>query len=140
MRQPDQPGQYRGRNPKTDVHDGQCAEIDRRVDLNILEDVFCHLPRTVSLEQQQHPALNIAMVNQVEDESDQKDQSFADHGRQNGEDHSYYIGRGQVDGALTLASAGHLRERIAYLIEECKWISQRLQALLEERTKFARPP
>jgi hypothetical protein len=47
MRQPHQPGKHRGRNPKTDVHDGQCAEIDRRVDLNILEDVLCHLPRTV---------------------------------------------------------------------------------------------
>jgi len=31
------------------------------------------LPRTVSLEQQQHPALNIAVVNQVEYERDEKD-------------------------------------------------------------------
>src|SRR5262249_40181304 len=52
------------------------------VDLNILEDVLCHLPRTVIAEHQQHPALNIAMVNQVEDQRDEKDQSFADQGGQ----------------------------------------------------------
>jgi hypothetical protein len=28
MRQPHQPRQHRGRNPETDIHDGQCAEID----------------------------------------------------------------------------------------------------------------
>jgi len=42
------------------------------------------------------------MVNQVEDQRDEKDRSFADQGRQEGEDHSYNIGRGQVDGASTL--------------------------------------
>src|SRR5262245_51047632 len=95
--------------PETDVHDGQCAEINRRVDLNILEDVLCPLPRTVVAEHQQHPALNIAMVNQVEDQRDEKDQRFADQRRQHGEDDSYNIGRGQVDGARTLVSApGHL--------------------------------
>ena len=78
------------------------AEIDRRVDLNILEDVLCHFPGIIILEEQQHPVLNIAMVNQVEDQRDEKDRSFADQGRQEGEDHSYNIGRGQVDGASTL--------------------------------------
>src|SRR6516225_1613411 len=89
-----------------------------------------HLPRTVIAEHQQHPALNIAMVNQVEDQRDEKDQSFADQGRQHGQDDSYNIGRGQVDGARTLVSTGHLRERIADLIEERERISQRLQAFL----------
>ena len=120
MRQPHQPGQHRGRNPKADVHDGQSAEIDRRVDLNILEDVFRYLPRAVILEQQQDPVLKIAMVNQVEDQRDQKNQCLAEHGRQHGEDHSYNIGRGKIDGARTLVSAGHLRERIADLVEETR--------------------
>src|SRR5262249_38359629 len=80
------------------------------------------------------------MVNQVEDQRGEKDQSFADYGRQHGEDHSYNVRGGQVDGARTLISAGHLRERIADLVEERERISQRLQAFLEERTKLTRPP
>src|SRR6516225_4396642 len=95
--------------------------------------------RIVIAEQQQHPVLNIAMVNQVEDQRDEKNQSFADHGRQHGEDLSYNIGRGQVDGTLVRVSAGHLRERIADLVEERERISHRLQAFLEERTKFTPP-
>jgi len=61
---------------------------------------------TVIAEHQQHPALNIAMVNQVEDQRDEKDQSFADQGRQHGQDDSYNISR-----ALEKTCGARLRRR-----------------------------
>ena len=77
----------------------------------------------------------------MEDQRDDKDQALANQGRQDGEDNSYNTGRGQIDSARTLVLlTSRLRERSADLVKERERISQRVQAFLEERTKFTRPP
>ena len=70
----------------------------------------------------------------MEDQRDDKDQTLANQGRQDGEDNSYNTGRGQIDSARTLVLlTSRLRERSADLVEERERISQRVQAFLEER-------